>query len=180
MVNNRVVEASYIRDLIFQRDQIIFALSKNGKDRLWTDCAESLPDELSNDFDPTYLEILVGMDSLLELEDCPEESIMDVKDFITKLVDDRTNDTIDALNKRIEVMDQNISYLKKKFVEDHSMDYDEAFSARYISEKETKSNLNIDEILDKISERGIGSLTNDEERFLNDKSKGKNDDKKDE
>ena len=66
-------------------------------------------------------------------------------------------------------MNSNIKYLKKKFKKDWSLSYDEAIVNVDLDKED--SNLNIDEILDKINSRGMSSLTKDEKNFLKSSSK---------
>lgn len=176
-MNDKLQEAFYIRDLIIQRDQLILTYSNENIDNLWNDCADNLPEIYSNDYEPTYLQLLMGLDNILKNEDSPEEEILKIKDYISDLVDQRLDDTISFLKKRVEIMNKNIEYLKKKFKKDWSISYDEAIINNDLDKEDT--NLNIDEILDKINSRGMSSLTKDEKNFLKSKGKdGKDEDKK--
>lgn len=175
MIDDRLQEASYIRDLISQREQLANAFSEENIDNLWTDCADGLPEFIESDLDPTYLQILIGLDEMLKNEDSPEDSIMSIKEYITIKVDEKVDETISFLKKRIQTMNSNIDYLKKKFKKNWSMSYDEAFLN--IETDSIENNLSMDDILDKINERGMSSLTKDEKKFLKSNSKDKNDGK---
>lgn len=177
-MNDKLQEALYIRDLLIQREQLIIAYSSENMDNLWTDCADNLPDVLPTNYDPSYLQLLIGLDSLLKNEDTPEEDILKVKDYIKDIVDDKLERTISFLKKRVEIINKNIKYLKKKFKKDWGMSYDEAIVNENIGKSD--SNFNIDEILDKINARGMSSLTKDEKNFLKSSGEGdeNNDDKK--
>ena len=118
---------------------------------------------------------LIGLDNLLKNEDCVEEDIFKVKDYITFIIDQRLEETISLLKKRIEIMNKNIKYLKKKFKKDWSLTYDEAIINEDLDEND--NNLNIDEILDKINSRGMSSLTKDEKNFLKSRGSDKDGDK---
>ena len=173
-MNDKLQEAFYIKDLISQRDQLIYACSNNNIDNLWNDCADNLPDITQNNYDPTYLQLLIGLDNLMKNEECIENDIMKVKDYITYLIDNKLEETVSILKKRIEIMNDNIKYLKKKFKKDWSISYDEAIINEDLDKKD--NNLNIDEILDKINSRGMSSLTKDEKNFLKSSGRNNNDD----
>ena len=102
-MNDKLQEAFYIKDLTSQRDQLIFVCSTDNLDNLWNDCADNLPDVTKNNYDPTYLQLLIGLDNLLKNEDCVEEDIFKVKDYITFIIDQRLEETISLLKKRIEI-----------------------------------------------------------------------------
>lgn len=178
-MNDKLQEAFYIKDLISQRDQLIYVCSKDNLDSLWNDCGDNLPDITTNDnYNPTYLQLLIGLDNLLKNEDCIEEDIFKVKDYIIFSIDQRLEETVSLLKKRIEIMNKNIKSLKKKYKKDWTLSYDEAIINGDLDKKD--NNLNIDDILDKINSRGMASLTKDEKNFL--KSSGGKDidgDKKD-
>lgn len=178
MKNKKLHEAYYIRDLVLQKDHLIFSFSKENLDSLWTDCSDNLPDVLHTEYDPTYLQILVGMDNLLEDENSPHEEILKVKEYISKLVDNKLSEVIEFLKNRVSLMNKNISSLKKKFEKDWGLSYDEVILNEYEEEKD--KNFNIDDILDKINARGMSSLTKDEKNFLKYNGRKDNDDKKDE
>jgi len=164
-MNDKLQEAFYIKDLISQRDQLIFVCSTDNLDNLWNDCADNLPDlTTNNNYNPTYLQLLIGLDNLLKNEDCIEDDIIKVKEYITFSIDQRLEETISLLKKRIEIMNKNIKSLKKKFKKDWSLTYDQAIINEDLDEND--NNLNIDEILDKINSRGMSSLTKDEKNFL--------------
>ena len=174
-MNDKLQEAFYIKDLTSQRDQLIFVCSTDNLDNLWNDCADNLPDVTKNNYDPTYLQLLIGLDNLLKNEDCVEEDIFKVKDYITFIIDQRLEETISLLKKRIEIMNKNIKSLKKKFKKDWSLTYDQAIINEDLDEND--NNLNIDEILDKINSRGMSSLTKDEKNFLKSSGSDKDGDK---
>ena len=85
---------------------IKFVCSTDNLDNLWNDCADNLPDVTKNNYDPTYLQLLIGLDNLLKNEDCVEEDIFKVKDYITFIIDQRLEETISLLKKRIEIMNK--------------------------------------------------------------------------
>ncbi len=176
-MNDKLQEAFYIKDLISQRDQLIYVCSKDNLDSLWNDCGDNLPDITTNDnYNPTYLQLLIGLDNLLKNEDCIEEDIFKVKDYIIFSIDQRLEETVSLLKKRIEIMNKNIKSLKKKYKKDWTLSYDEAIINGDLDKKD--NNLNIDDILDKINSRGMSSLTKDEKNFLK-SSGGKDIDGKD-
>ena len=97
-MNDKLQEAFYIKDLISQRDQLIFVCSTDNLDNLWNDCADNLPDlTTNNNYNPTYLQLLIGLDNLLKNEDCIEDDIIKVKEYITFSIDQRLEETISLL-----------------------------------------------------------------------------------
>ena len=168
-MNDKLQEAFYIKDLMSQRDQLIFACSNANLDNLWNDCADNMPDVTQNNYEPSYLQLLIGLDNLSKNEDCIEDDILKVKDYLNYKIDQKLEETVSLLKKRIEIMNSNIKYLKKKFKKDWSLSYDEAIVNVDLDKED--SNLNIDEILDKINSRGMSSLTKDEKNFLKSSSK---------
>lgn len=179
MEDEKIQQALYIKDLIIQRDRLIYTYSNDNIDSLWTECATNLPDTIEGDYEPTYLHLLVGLDSLLEDVDSPEDEILKVRDYISSLVDIRLGETVEIFRKRVIVMNKNIEYLKKKFKKDWSSSYEDVISEGQKLKEEPVVNLNIDEILDKINSKGMSSLTKDEKNFLRSNSKNDGDDKKD-
>jgi len=175
ITDDKVQEAFYIKDLIQQKEDIIFNFSEENIDNLWTDLAHGLPDTLPTEYDPTYLQLLIGMDNLMRNDDCPEESIMTIKDYITSKVDKRLDDTVLVLKKRVEIMNKNIEYLQSKYKKDWKVTY-ETTLLNLDQIKKEEGSLNVDEILDKINDGGMSALTKDEKIFLKRSGRNKNDD----
>ena len=176
--DDKIQEAFYIKDLILQKEEIIYNFSEENLDNLWTDLAHGLPDVLPTEYDPTYLQLLIGMDNLMRNDDCPEESILTIKEYISDKVDSRLDETIKLLKKRVEIMNKNINNLQTQYKKDWKVTY-ETTLMNLNDIKNDVGSLNIDEILDKINDSGMSALTKDEKTFLKRSGRGKNNDKDD-
>ena len=174
MITPQLEQALYIRDLIDEKESIKFALSDENYEDIWLKSATECPDHVHSELEPNYLELLSGLNGFDCLDDAPHSEIDKLRKFILKKVDLQASDTIEFLNLRLKSVKDNISHLKKKFIKDWQISYKEALK-KQDEEQPVAKNLNLDDILDKINDKGMKSLTEEEQKFLKNNSNNKND-----
>ena len=185
MITKQLEQALYIRDLISEKKQVKNAMKDKNYDTIWFKAAQDdLPDHFHSEMEPTYFELLMGLDAFDCQEDAPHDEIDKIITYIHKKIDDKVKDNINFLKLRLESIKDNIKYLKNKFQEEYKISWKETIllaESEAIEENTVpnSSKLNLDDILDKISDKGINSLTTDEKKFLKSKGKGSGNDKGD-
>lgn len=177
----KLEQALYIQDLVIEKNNIKLALHADNFENIWIDSAFNLPVFFHSDMEPNYMEILMGLSGLSCEEDAPEEELNIIRDYINKKVDVKAQDNILFLQHRLKSVKDNIKYLKEKFKKEWGIPYKEALQEEVTENRPTQQkSLDVDDILDKINQKGINSLTEEERKFLKlkgDKGKDKDTDK---
>lgn len=175
-MDKKLQQAIFIRDNIEQKKRIIEALSDENYMNIWEDTAYDLPLYGDPSFEPSYLQMLSAMDSMEEnLEDAPIGTLDDLRNFLSEKITQETENVIDFLELRIESLEENIEHLILKFKADWGEDYTKVLNQPIGRRIRNNKQFNLDDILDKINESGIKSLTKKEKEFLDSKADKGND-----
>ena len=169
MITEKFEQALYIRDLITEKKSIITGMSQENYEDLWVESAYSLPDHFHSEMEPNYMELLMGLSAFECQEDAPFEEIDKLRQYINSKVDEKAQDNLKFLELRLKSVSNNIKYLKGKFKKDWKQSYKDVLKEMESAQpdKNSPSNpMDMDDILDKISRGGMGSLTDEEKKFL--------------
>lgn len=170
-MEKKLQEALFIKDNIEQKNRILTALSEDNYMNIWQDTAFDLPLYGDPEFEPSYLQMLSAMDSMEEnLEDAPIDALDEVRKFLDEKISLETDNVIEFLELRLESLEENINYLIENFKKKWNEEYTETLYGDMPRKRRRNKEFNLDDILDKINESGLDSLTPKEKDFLDSKS----------
>lgn len=165
IITQKIEQALYIKDLKHEIKHIKQAMTDEAS--LWVESAHGLPDHFHSEMEPNYMGILMGLNGFNCQDDAPMEEIDILKNYINKKIDDKVKENVEFLRLRTTSLKENIKYLKEKFEKDWKQSY--KIVLKEIGKQEDTTmikNLDIDDILDKISRDGINSLSEEEKKIL--------------
>lgn len=185
MLTPQIEQALYIRDLIKEKKMVKNSMAEKNSEDIWYDAATRMPEHFHSEMEPNYLELLMGLSGFDCQDDAPHEEIDILKDYINEKIDDKSDDIKLFLKLRLESIKSNIKYLKEEYFKKYNITHKEYLKSLDENDdgqnQRSNSDLNIDDILDKISEKGMNSLNDEERGFLKkkngDNEKGKGDEK---